>query len=69
VLYVVGLGFLGVVFLASGIEGYLVLVGRLGVLNRILSIAGGFLLFMPDMLTNLAGAAILAFMFLKRYLM
>jgi len=56
ILRVVGTGAVGVVFLASGIEGYLVWVGTLGTLNRVLSMCGGFLLFMPGWTSNLIGA-------------
>jgi TRAP transporter 4TM/12TM fusion protein len=59
IIFVVGTGALGVILLASGIEGYLVGLGRLGLLDRILSLLSGFLLFIPNWITAIAGASIL----------
>lgn len=60
VLKVLSTGFLGVILIASGIEGYLVLVGKLGMLKRALSIISGALLLTPDLPTDLAGAILAA---------
>ena len=68
ILKAIGTGAIGVIFLASGIEGYLVGVGRLGVLSRALSFVGGFLVFMPGTLTNFIGAGVVAILFAERLL-
>lgn len=65
ILQVVGTAVIGVILLASGIEGYLVWVGKLGVAKRLVSLVGGFLLFMPGWLTNLIGAALIAILFVE----
>ncbi len=62
----IGTGLIGVVFLASGIEGYLVFVGPLGIFGRLCSLFGGFLMFMPGWTTNLIGVGLVALLFLKR---
>lgn len=55
ILKVLATGFLGVFFLASGIEGYLIFVGNLGFLKRSLSIFSGALLLTPEWVTDLIG--------------
>jgi len=62
----IGTGLIGVVFLASGIEGYLIFVGPLGVFGRLCSFFGGFLMFVPGWTTNLIGAGLIALLFVKR---
>ena len=69
VFWAVVTGMLGVIFLASGIEGYLIFIGDLGVFSRPLSILGGFLLFIPESWTNIIGAALISIMFLRKYIM
>ncbi|OGP52372.1 MAG: hypothetical protein A2Y79_12480 [Deltaproteobacteria bacterium RBG_13_43_22] len=55
IINVVGTGFLGVALLSSGVEGYLVIVGLLHGIRRLLCIAAGVLLLMPGMTTNIVG--------------
>lgn len=50
----------GVALLASGLEGYLLGIGRLGVALRVLTVGGGLLLLTPERITDIAGIAILA---------
>lgn len=54
---------LGVVLIASGLQGYLVLVGRMdgpmGMAARLLAIAAGLLLAYPEMATNLYGLGVM----------
>jgi len=57
---VLSTGFLGVILIASGLGGYLVIVGRLGALKRVLSILSGALLLTPDLTTDLIGALLAA---------
>ena len=57
---VLGTGFFGVIFIASGLEGYLVKVGELGTLKRALSVLAGVLLLTPDLTTDLVGALLAA---------
>jgi TRAP-type uncharacterized transport system fused permease subunit len=59
-------GAIGVTLLASGIEGYLVFVGKLGYLGRACSLIGGLLLFVPGWTTNLIGVGVVALMFVER---
>lgn len=66
ILTAIGTGAIGVIFLASGIEGYLIGVGRLGIFNRSLSLVGGFLIFMPERVTNFIGAGLVAILFVER---
>jgi len=65
ILKTIGTGAIGVIFLASGIEGYLIGVGRLRIFTRALSLVGGFLIFMPGMLTNFIGAGLVAIIFVE----
>jgi TRAP-type uncharacterized transport system fused permease subunit len=51
-------GVVGVFLIASGLEGYLVFVGRTGTLKRVLLIAAGMLLFDPRTSTNVLGAVL-----------
>lgn len=55
ILKVLGTGFLGIFFLASGIEGYMIFLGNLGLWRRGLSIFSGSLLFTPEWVTDLIG--------------
>jgi TRAP-type uncharacterized transport system fused permease subunit len=66
VIAAIGTAAIGVTLLASGIEGYLVFVGRLGYLGRACALIGGLLIFMPGWTTNLIGAGVVALMFLER---
>lgn len=65
IVHTVATGAIGVILLASGIEGYLVGVGRLGLLGRILSLASGFLFFIPNWITDLAGVGIILLLVLQ----
>lgn len=65
----VGTAVIGVIFLGSGIEGYLVFVGPLGVVNRVLTLIGGFLIFMPGEITNLIGAVLMGIVYLGHFLL
>jgi TRAP transporter 4TM/12TM fusion protein len=64
----VGTAVIGVIFLGSGIEGYLVFVGRLGLFGRACTLIGGFLIFMPGSTTNFIGAGIIAILFTVHFL-
>lgn len=55
IIKVLATGFWGVFLLASGIEGYMVLIGYLGFLKRSLSILSGALLLTPEWITDLMG--------------
>jgi len=64
-LYLFGLCLVGIWILASGLEGYLLRVGRLELWSRILLVAGGFLIAFPGYgqiltwwMTSIIGAAI-----------
>jgi len=54
----IGTALIGVVFLASGIEGYLVSVGSLGIFGRLCSFFGGILMFTPGWRTDMIGAGL-----------
>jgi TRAP transporter 4TM/12TM fusion protein len=64
----IGTAVIGVILLGSGIEGYLVFVGRLGILGRVCTLVGGFLIFKPGMTTNLIGALVVASLFAVHFL-
>ena len=55
-------GTVGVILIASGLEGYLVFAGRLGLFKRILSIISGLLIFTPIGLLQLIGIIPAAFL-------
>ena len=57
-LYTYSLCLLGVLLIAGGFEGYLLLVGKLDFLNRIASIIAGALIAFPEWKTDVIGAAI-----------
>jgi len=59
-LYLFVLCLLGIGILASGLEGYLLKVGRLSLWSRPLLILGGFLIAFPDWLATIIGAALTA---------
>jgi TRAP transporter 4TM/12TM fusion protein len=59
IIHMVGTGALGVILLASGIEGYLMGVGKLGLMGRILSLLSGLLFFIPNWITDIAAAGII----------
>ncbi len=58
ILQVVSSAFVGLVILSGAMEGYIWYIGRIGWLSRVLFVAGGFLLGLPGMTTNLYGVAI-----------
>ena len=58
---------LGVFLTASGIEGYFVRLGHLKVLQRILFIAAGVLLILPESSTDLAGIGLLAVLLIVHF--
>ena len=58
--YLFALCCLGIVFIAAGFEGYLVKVGKVGLLARPLLIVGGFLIAFPEWNTTFIGAALVA---------
>jgi len=68
ILKVLGTGFFGVILIASGLEGYLVMVGSLGTLKRLMSILSGVLLLTPDLPTDLIGALLAAILVAGRFL-
>lgn len=59
-LYLFALCLLGIWILASGLEGYLIKVGRLSLWSRPLLAAGGFLIAFPGWETTVIGAALTA---------
>jgi len=59
-LYLFVLCLVGIWILASGLEGYLLKVGRLTMWSRALLVAGGFLIAFPDWMMTIAGAVIAA---------
>ena len=59
-LYLLALCLLGIWILASGLEGYLLKVGRLSLWERPLLVIGGFLIAFPEWKTSLIGAALTA---------
>jgi TRAP transporter 4TM/12TM fusion protein len=68
VIYYIGTAIIGVILLGSGIEGYLVFMGRLGVFKRVCVLLGGFLIFMPELKTDIIGGIIIAFVFALHFL-
>lgn len=58
VLKVLATGFFGVILIASGIEGYLLFVGKLRAWQRIWSIISGGLLLTPEFITDIIGAVL-----------
>ena len=58
VLKVLATGFFGVILIASGIEGYLLFVGKLGKWQRTGSIISGGLLLTPEFITDIVGAVL-----------
>lgn len=69
IILTVGTALLGVVLLASGIEGYLVAIGRLGILARICSCLSGVLLFAPNGFADIAGAGLATILAIKYLLL
>jgi len=57
-LYLFALCLLGIWILASGLEGYLIKVGRLSLWERPLLVIGGFLIAFPEWRTSIIGAAL-----------
>jgi TRAP-type uncharacterized transport system fused permease subunit len=57
-IYLFALCLLGIWILASGLEGYLLKVGRLSLWERPLFVIGGFLIAFPDWKTTIIGAAL-----------
>jgi TRAP-type uncharacterized transport system fused permease subunit len=62
ILKAVTTGTVGVILIASGLEGYLVFAGRLGLFKRILSILSGLLIFTPIGLLQIIGIVPAAFL-------
>jgi len=58
IVYLFGLCLVGIWILASGLEGYLLKVGRLDLWSRVLLVAGGFLIAFPNWWTTIIGAAL-----------
>jgi len=56
--------FMGVLLIGSSLEGYLIGIGRLGVIKRIIFFACGFMLFIPEPLTDLVGFLIAIIVYL-----
>jgi len=56
--YLLPLCVVGIWILASGLEGYLLRVGRLETWSRLLLVAGGFLIALPGWETSIGGAAL-----------
>jgi TRAP transporter 4TM/12TM fusion protein len=63
-LYLFALCLVGIWILASGLEGYLLRVGRLGLWSRPLLVAGGFLIAFPGWMTTIIGTALTALVIL-----
>ncbi len=59
-LYLFALCLLGIWILASGLEGYLLKVGKLSLWSRPLLAAGGFLIAFPNWKTTIIGVALTA---------
>jgi len=59
-IYLFALCLVGIWILASGLEGYLLKVGRLSLWSRPLLAAGGFLIAFPDWKTTIIGVALTA---------
>lgn len=57
-LYLFALCLVGIWILASGLEGYLLKVGRLSLWERLLFVIGGFLIAFPDWRTTIIGVAL-----------
>jgi len=58
IVYLFALCLVGIWILASGLEGYLIKVGRLSLWERLLFIIGGFLIAFPDWMATIIGAAL-----------
>ncbi|HEY91548.1 MAG TPA: TRAP transporter fused permease subunit [Dehalococcoidia bacterium] len=55
ILYHTALAMMGIFILASGLEGYLIKLGRLTKIQRVIMIAGGFLIAFPQWIATLTG--------------
>ena len=66
ILKVLVTGFAGVILIASGLEGYLIGVGKLGPVKRAVSIVSGMLLLTPELTTDLIGALLAAVLVMNR---
>jgi TRAP transporter 4TM/12TM fusion protein len=60
-LYLFALCLLGILILGSGLEGYLLKVGRLDLWSRPFLVAGGFLVAYPGLITTIIGTALTVF--------
>jgi len=58
ILYHTTLAMMGIFILASGLEGYLIKFGRLTKIQRVIMIAGGFLIAFPQWIATLVGLAL-----------
>jgi TRAP-type uncharacterized transport system fused permease subunit len=65
ILYHAVLAALGIFFLASGLEGYLIKWGKLTIINRMMLITGGFLIAFPEIITTLAGIGLIGAFFVS----
>jgi TRAP-type uncharacterized transport system fused permease subunit len=50
--------FLGVLLIGSSIEGYLIGIGRLDIIKRVIFFVSGFLLFFPERVTDIIGISV-----------
>ena len=66
ILKVLVTGFAGVILIASGLEGYLIGVGKLGPVKRAVSVVSGMLLLTPELTTDLIGALLAAVLVMNR---
>ena len=58
IIHIVGTGIMGVILLASGIEGYLVGIGRLALATRAIVFVCGVMIFLPLLAFEIIGAAL-----------
>jgi len=66
IIHTVGTGAVGVILLASAIEGYLIGIGRLGLWSRVFPFICGILLFLPSWHTDIIGAIVVALFLLGK---
>ena len=66
-LYLFALCLLGIVFIAGGMEGHLLKVGRVGLVARPLFVLAGLLIAYPEWNTTLIGAALAFFVIVIIY--
>lgn len=66
--YLFALCLVGITFIAGGLEGYLVKIGRLGLLERPLFVIGGALIAFPEWNSTIIGALLVLFTIAMRYI-